>query len=581
MLFTMICLVMIISDRNMLLLGSPFGKAGIECTWYLMAALIQDRELQQDVNEQQLCLSYAMAIVRFVNHLTEKGQNKTYVQAVHVLAEELGLPLWLVEMRHDATHASLPSLSLLRCATQYALAWIKREYWDATVYDDSSDEEGAAPSPQANLKMNEKQLSDKLIEFMQEQFSRTSELGDERRVKSITTDLKKFISKCREKFVSLLASEGYLILTELQLQALNIDVKYLTTSSKLVLPKVIVSFWQPVISLCQSMGLLPQILMHLGQDLSDKNTLYDRLRAGWITTIIRALSKPGVENAIPITRQRIILESPVFDAPYTIIPPPPDLTMGIVPRGSRDTGLHLKNTAAEIDGLRLLRICLHSPNIYTCKLITSQLPANTGHTSVTSMPTNRLYGLVGSYQYSVKIMDKYSVMSPLYSLFTDLDIPLSNKQKDELVELLQCCSDGGSCGQTQTSDKSFDSIYTVDSLLKASDVENSCETSPEDGTWQFAGGLVDWASYPIGSCPHGPLTYNGLELEESVNKLLCTTEQHSERNLKSCDSEITGEESGESDVCEEVDMDVVDDLDTDSRSQLSVAEIMKNVSLFN
>jgi len=35
-----------------------------------------------------------------------------------------------------------------------------------------------------------------------------------------------------------------------------------------------------------------------------------------------------------------------------------------------DTGLHLKNTAAEIDGLRLLRICLHSPNIYTCKLIT-------------------------------------------------------------------------------------------------------------------------------------------------------------------------------------------------------------------
>ena len=63
-------------------------------------------------------------------------------------------------------------------------------------------------------------------------------------------------------------------------------------------------------------------------------------------------------------------------------------------------------------------------------------------------------------------------MSPLYSLFTDLDIPLSNKQKDELVELLQCCSDGGSCGQTQTSDKCCDSIYTVDSLLKASDVES-------------------------------------------------------------------------------------------------------------
>ena len=41
-------------------------SSGIECTWYLMSALIQDRELQQqaNANEEQLRLAYAMAIVR-------------------------------------------------------------------------------------------------------------------------------------------------------------------------------------------------------------------------------------------------------------------------------------------------------------------------------------------------------------------------------------------------------------------------------------------------------------------------------------------------------------------------------------
>ena len=33
--------------------------------------------------------------------------------------------MWLVDMRHDATHASIPGLPLLRSATHYALAWIK------------------------------------------------------------------------------------------------------------------------------------------------------------------------------------------------------------------------------------------------------------------------------------------------------------------------------------------------------------------------------------------------------------------------------------------------------------------------
>ncbi len=41
---------------------------------------------------------------------------------------KLGLPEWLVEMRHQATHASLPSLDMLRTAAETSLAWLKVGY---------------------------------------------------------------------------------------------------------------------------------------------------------------------------------------------------------------------------------------------------------------------------------------------------------------------------------------------------------------------------------------------------------------------------------------------------------------------
>lgn len=38
---------------------------------------------------------------------------------------QVGLPLWIVELRHDATHRSFPSLELLRTAADFALNFLK------------------------------------------------------------------------------------------------------------------------------------------------------------------------------------------------------------------------------------------------------------------------------------------------------------------------------------------------------------------------------------------------------------------------------------------------------------------------
>jgi ribosomal biogenesis protein LAS1 len=57
------------------------------------------------------------------------------------IAKTIGLPATYVELRHQATHEELPSLSKLRTATQKALRWIWDYYWenlspDVVVVDD-------------------------------------------------------------------------------------------------------------------------------------------------------------------------------------------------------------------------------------------------------------------------------------------------------------------------------------------------------------------------------------------------------------------------------------------------------------
>lgn len=78
--------------------------------------------------------SYAMALTRFVNSVVDSFQTGMYAQSIGAIAERIGLPLWLVQVRHSATHEELPSLDVAREACEVALAWLDEHYWQPTVH---------------------------------------------------------------------------------------------------------------------------------------------------------------------------------------------------------------------------------------------------------------------------------------------------------------------------------------------------------------------------------------------------------------------------------------------------------------
>ncbi|KAJ3360202.1 Ribosomal biogenesis protein las1l [Allomyces javanicus] len=81
------------------------------------------------LTESELRALYSLAVIRFINGNVDSSQRRHYAQSVSTLANELSIPLWLVDLRHQATHDTLPALVVLMQARETILAWLRDHYW--------------------------------------------------------------------------------------------------------------------------------------------------------------------------------------------------------------------------------------------------------------------------------------------------------------------------------------------------------------------------------------------------------------------------------------------------------------------
>uniref|UniRef100_A0A0K3CQ92 BY PROTMAP: gi/342319042/gb/EGU10994.1/ amino acid transporter [Rhodotorula glutinis ATCC 204091] n=1 Tax=Rhodotorula toruloides TaxID=5286 RepID=A0A0K3CQ92_RHOTO len=92
----------------------------VESTAALLTLVLRDSNPSHHAphSTHDLRLSYAMAMVRFVNSLVDPLQTTYFARSIASLAQQIQLPLWFVELRHQATHEDLPSLGVLRDAAR-------------------------------------------------------------------------------------------------------------------------------------------------------------------------------------------------------------------------------------------------------------------------------------------------------------------------------------------------------------------------------------------------------------------------------------------------------------------------------
>jgi len=80
-------------------------------------------------SHEELSLLYAATLIRCVNGLVDASQKGAYAMSVSSLALRIGIPLWIVDIRHESAHTKLPSLPTLRLASRTMLTWLENRYW--------------------------------------------------------------------------------------------------------------------------------------------------------------------------------------------------------------------------------------------------------------------------------------------------------------------------------------------------------------------------------------------------------------------------------------------------------------------
>ncbi|CAG7818319.1 unnamed protein product, partial [Allacma fusca] len=109
----------------------PALPVGAESTLFLLQAIVFDKGDTAGTSEDQSRSLYSLAIVRYMNHVSHLATQETGGNApMSRLANTLNVPDWIVDLRHEVSHGSaLPSLDILRSASDFILEWLSNNYW--------------------------------------------------------------------------------------------------------------------------------------------------------------------------------------------------------------------------------------------------------------------------------------------------------------------------------------------------------------------------------------------------------------------------------------------------------------------
>jgi transcription termination factor NusB len=99
-----------------------------------------------DADDLILYSLYTTAMIRFCevlrNYEFNPQQNRilrtTYIKTGNNRsehAESIGLPGWVVDIRHDAAHGDRVSLDLMRSATDLAMNWLEVNFWNVVLHE--------------------------------------------------------------------------------------------------------------------------------------------------------------------------------------------------------------------------------------------------------------------------------------------------------------------------------------------------------------------------------------------------------------------------------------------------------------
>lgn len=274
----------------------PRIPLGIEVTAALVHALAcETNRLSIDhphFEEKDVEAAFCMALIRFINLITEVGQVMSHQLSISIIAQKMGVPEWIVDLRHSATHSNLPSLDVLRAAATWSLEWVKVNYWEMEegVLDDF------VPCPaKDDIRRILADLYKELI---------TVKETSERKSVSKSFDIKKkrlLKNMSWEEFSQELVCSGFLFPTCQQT-----DCSEWGKESEMTIIKKELQVWDPLLNYLHSLGVIPSIVHALIEEGSNRPSTKGKMAALWIYFLLKRFPIKGKKQSLrKSTRQSL------------------------------------------------------------------------------------------------------------------------------------------------------------------------------------------------------------------------------------------------------------------------------------
>lgn len=232
----------------------------------LVRLAIAELRITSDSNQwmkmEELKMQHCIAIIRFINYVNEICQCPRPTSIVKAV-QQLGIPSWLVEIRHNASHSHVPPIGTLRTAFQFCRQWLWDHFWTRQPYE--ALRSAGAVNKNSEMVAAEASIRDQKIfnAIVSYALLRNKNSSDSIEKERAVVELMRFVMQQPFDFLRIFVGDGCLIMTESQLGFAGYSVEQGWS-----VPIALQIYWKPVFVIIYEAKVVNELIINLLSRLS-------------------------------------------------------------------------------------------------------------------------------------------------------------------------------------------------------------------------------------------------------------------------------------------------------------------------
>ncbi|KAI1714952.1 las1-like domain-containing protein [Ditylenchus destructor] len=295
----------------------------IDISELIHRAMLRDKSLSRDIlDNTDIGLIFASAIIRFINFVNECCQPGVRSLSIATAVSKMEIPNWIVDIRHQAAHEHMPPVDYMRGALRFCREWLWERYWSRPfneVMKEASKEiyeEEQAKKRSSVLDRTYDSL-DKFTKWRKKNRN-TQEIPATMRDKQPFKEIIECITLYPEEFIESFV-EICISYDRFKKNAVEDSTEDTLFSKEKFTATVLdeeQNYFAPLVRLMSDKNHLSTLLVELSRQIADYSLpLEVRARlSGWAGKILFAFLQPNVSNPISDQTWKVILKH-VISAP--------------------------------------------------------------------------------------------------------------------------------------------------------------------------------------------------------------------------------------------------------------------------